>query len=136
MKHFHKMNIIGTDYMHAERVCKDFEIKNLGEKHNLYVQNDTLLPADVFNNFRNMHLEIYGLDPAHFISASGLAREAALKRYKVKFHLLNDIDMLLILEKGIRDGICHAIHRHAKANNKNMKAMMNVSNLRTLTIGM
>ena len=126
MKHFHKMKIIGTDYMHAERVCKVFEMKKSGEKHDSYVQNDVLLLADVFNNFRNMHLEIYGLDPAHFISASGLAQQADLKRYKVKFHLLNDIDMLLILEKGIRDGICHAIHQHAKANNKYMKAMINV----------
>ena len=115
MKHFHKMEIIDTDYMHSKRVCKDFEIRKLGEKHDSYVQNDALL---LFNNFRNMHLEINGLDPGHFISASGLARQAALKRYKVKFHLLNDIDMLLILEKGIRGGICHAIQY--------MKAMINV----------
>ena len=62
--------------MHKKRVCIDFEIKNLGEKHDFYVQNDKLLPGDVFNNFRNMYLEIYGLDPVHFFSASGLAWQA------------------------------------------------------------
>ena len=54
--------------------CKDFDRKNLGEYHNMYVQSNTLLLADVFNNFRNMSLEMYGLDPAHFLSAPGLTR--------------------------------------------------------------
>ena len=58
-----------ADYEHAERVCKDFETKSLAEYHDLYVQSNTLLLADVFENFRNMCLEIYELDPAKFISA-------------------------------------------------------------------
>ena len=66
-------DITDADYTHAKRVCKDFEIKNLGEYHDLYVQRDTLLPAAVFNNFRNMFLEVYELDPAHFLCAPGLA---------------------------------------------------------------
>ena len=49
--------------MHDKRVCKDFEIKKLGEYHDLYVQSDTLLPAHIFCNIQNMFLEIYGLDP-------------------------------------------------------------------------
>ena len=61
------------DYTHTERVCKDFQIKNLEKHHSLYVQSDTVLLADVFENFRNMCLEIYKLDPAKFISASGLS---------------------------------------------------------------
>ena len=60
-------------------------------------------------------------DPAKFLSAPGLAWQAALKKTKVKLDLLTDIDMLLMVEKGIRGGICHSIYRYAKANNKYMK---------------
>ena len=77
--------------------------------------------ADVFENFRDKCIEIYELDPAHFLSAPGLAWQACLKKTKVKLELLTDIDMLLMVEKGIRGGICQAIHRHAKVNNKYMK---------------
>ena len=76
--------------------------------------------ADVFENFRNMCLEIYELDPARFLTAPGLAWQAALKETKVKLDLLTDIDLSLLVEKGIRGGICQAIHRYAKANNKYM----------------
>ena len=77
--------------------------------------------ADVFENFRDKCIEIYGLDPAHFLSAPGLAWQACFKMTKVKLELLTDIDMLLMVEKGTRGGICQAIHRYAKANNKYMK---------------
>ena len=66
-------DITDTDYAQAKKVCKDFEIKNLGEYNNLYVQSDKILLADVFKNFRNMCLEIYELDPTKFLSAPGLA---------------------------------------------------------------
>ena len=84
----------------------------------MYVQSDTLLLADVFENFRNKCIEIYEFDPAHFLSAPGLAWQAYLKKTKVKLELLTDVHMLLMVEKGIRGGICHARHRYAKANNK------------------
>ena len=77
--------------------------------------------ADLFENFRNKCIEIDELDPAHFLSASGLASQACLKRTEVELELLTNINMLLMIEKGIRGGICHAIHRYAKANNKYMK---------------
>ena len=64
---------------------------------------------------------MYKLDPAQFLSAPGLAWQACLKKTKVKLELLTDIDMLLIVEKGTRGGICQAIHRYAKANNEYMK---------------
>ena len=64
--------ITGIDYKHARKVWKDFEIENLGDYHNLYVRKDTLLLADVFENFKNKCIEIYELDPAHFLSALGL----------------------------------------------------------------
>ena len=77
--------------------------------------------ANVFENFSNMCINVYELDPANFLSAPGLAWQAALKKTKVKLDLLTDIDMLLMVEKGIRGGICHSIYRYAKANNKYMK---------------
>ena len=64
--------------------------------------------VDVFENFRNKCIEIYGLDPAHFLPAPGLAWQACLKKTKVKLELLTDIYMLLMVEKGTRGGICQA----------------------------
>ena len=87
----------------------------------MYVQSDTVLPADVFENFRNLCIKVYELDPAHFLSALRLAWQACLKKTEVKLKLLTDVDMLLIVEKGIRGGICPAINRYAKANNKYLK---------------
>ena len=101
---------------------KNLNKKNLGDYHDLYVQGDTLLLADVFENFRSKCIEIYELDPAHFLSAPGLAWQACLKKTGVKLELLTDIDMLLMVEKGIRGGICQAVHRYVKANNKCMKS--------------
>ena len=114
-------NITDKDYEHVKKVWEAFEIKNLGEYHDLYVQCDTFLLADVFENFRNKCIEIYELDPAHFLSAPGLAWQACLKKTKVELELLTDIDMLLMVEKGTRGGICQAIHRYSKAKNKYMK---------------
>ena len=99
---------------------KKFKLKNLGEYHDLYVQSNTLLLADVFENFRNMCSKVYELDPAHFLSLPGLAWQACLKKTNVKLKLLSDYGMLLMVEDGIRGGICHSIHRYAKANNKYM----------------
>ena len=113
-------DITDKNYPHAKKVWKVFEIKNRGEYHDLYVQCDTLLLAEVFENFRDKCIEIYGLDPAYFVSAPGLAWQACLKKVGVNLELLTDIDMLLMVEKGIRSTICQAIQRYAKANNKYM----------------
>ena len=107
-------DITDKDYTHAQKVFEEFNLKNLGDYHDLYVQSDTLLLADVFENFRNKCIEIYELDPAHFLSAPGLAWQACLKKTGIRLELLTDIDMLLMVEKGARGGICHAIHRYAK----------------------
>ena len=114
-------DITDADYTDAKRVCKNFEIKNLEEYQDLYVQSDTLLLADKFENFRNMYLKIYELDPAKFILAARLVWKAPLKETKVKLDLLTDIDMLLMVEKGIRGGICHSIYWYTKANTKYIK---------------
>ena len=99
-------NISDEDYAHAQKVWEVFEIKNRGEYHDLYVQSDTLLLADVFENFRNMCLEIYELDPTYFVSAPGLAWQACSKKTGVKLELLTDYEMLLMVGKEIRGGIC------------------------------
>ena len=86
----------------------------------MYFRSDILLLADVFENFPKMCLEIYKLDPIKFISVPGLVWQAALKKKQVELDLLTDVDMLLMIEKVIRGGICNAIHRYAKASNKYM----------------
>ena len=115
-------DITDKDYKHAKRVWKDFELKTLGNCHDLYDQSDTLLLTDILENFQNKFTETYELDPAHFLSAPGLAWQACLKKTEVELELLADADMLLLMvEKGIRGRICHAIYRYATANNKYMK---------------
>ena len=109
-------DISDEDYVHAQKVWDVFEIKNVGEYHNFYVQSDTILLADVFENFRNKYIEIYELDPMYFVSARGLAWQACSKKTGVKLELITDYDMLLIIEKGIRGRICKTTYRYAKAN--------------------
>ena len=113
-------NIDDIDYRHGNNVFNKFKLNNLGEYHDLYVQSDTLLLADIFENFRSKCLEVYQLDPAYFLSLPGLAWQACLKKTNIKLELLTDYDMLLMVEDRIRGGTCHSIHRNAKANNKYM----------------
>ena len=87
---------------------KNFEINNLGEYHDLYLRSDTLL-SDVFEDVTKMCLEIYELDPVKFLSALGLVWQATSKNTNVKLELLTVIDMLLMVEKGIRATLCHYI---------------------------
>ena len=101
-----KEGITDEDYAHAQNVWDALNIKNLGEYHDLYVQSDTALLADVFESFRDKCIEIYEFDPARFLSAPGLAWQARLKKTEIKLELLTDNDMLLMFEKGIRGGMC------------------------------
>ena len=113
--------ISGIDYRHAEKVFNKLNIRSLGEYHDLYIQSDTLLLADVLENLRNIGIKVYGLDPVYFLSAPGLAWQTSLKKTGKQLELITDVDMLLMIEKGIRGGTCHSVYRHAKANNKYMK---------------
>ena len=79
--------------------------RNLGDYHNLYVATDTLLLAEVFENFRKVCQEKYGLDPAHYYSTPGLSWDALLKKTGVELELLTDMDMHLMIERGMRGGI-------------------------------
>ena len=110
--HLNMEDITDADYVHTKRVCKDFEIKNLGEYHDLYVQSNTLLLADVFENFRIMCLKMYELDYANFFS-SWNSMASSFKKTKVKLDFLTDIDMLLTVEKGIRGRRCYSIYGYA-----------------------
>ena len=116
-----KEHIADEDYRHAKNIWSVVKIKYLGEYHDLYIQLDTALLADVFEKFRNLCLTEHKLDPAYFVSTPGLAMEACLKMTGVKLELLTDIDMVLMFEKGIRGGITQTIRRYASAYNKYMK---------------
>ena len=108
------------DYKHACKIWNIFQIKNLGEYHDLYVLLDTCLLADVFQVFRKTILSRYELDPCHFYSAPGLAWAAALKKTDARLELITDINMYQFIENGIRGGICQVSKRFCKANNKYM----------------
>ena len=75
-----KEGITDDDYVHAQKVWKLFKIKNIGEYQDLYVQSDTFLLTDVFESFRDKCMEIYGLDPANFLSAPGLPWKTCLRQ--------------------------------------------------------
>ncbi|KAG1651860.1 hypothetical protein GQR58_026696 [Nymphon striatum] len=113
-------NISDDDYKHAQSVWNIFKMKSMRDYHDIYLKTDVLHLADVFENFRDVCLQNYILDPAWYYTAPGLAWDAALKITGVELELLSDPDMLLFIEKGIRGGISMISHRYGKANNKYM----------------
>ena len=112
--------VSNTDYEHACKVWREFGINNMGEYHDLYLKTNVILLANIFEAFRNICLNNYGLDLAHFHTALRLAWEACLKKTGIRLELLLDPDMLLMFERGIRGGITQSVHRWAAANNPNM----------------
>ena len=120
-EHFYsKLNdehITDDEHEHAKKVWETFGCKTLGDYHDLYVKTDVTLLADVFENFRNLCMEQYGLDPAHYYTSPGLSWDALLKKTGVKLELLTDLEMHLCIERGMRGGISKASKRYAKANN-------------------
>ncbi|XP_067126115.1 uncharacterized protein [Centruroides vittatus] len=113
--------ITNKDYEHAQNVWKAFKIRNMGEYSDLYVKTDVLILSDIFENFRDVCIKTYKLDPAWYYTAPGLSWDAMLKTTKVKLGLIFDYDMILMIEKGIRGGISQCCNRYRKANNKYMK---------------
>ena len=114
-------HITDEDYNHALDVWKTFNIRNMGDYHNLYLTSDILLLADVFENFRKTCLEYYKLDPCHYFTSPGLSWDAMLKMTNIKLELMTNVDMYLFIEKGLRGGISYIANRYGKANNKYMK---------------
>ena len=120
---YSKLNMSGVsnqDYEHARRVWRESGINNLGEYHDLYLRTDVILLANVFEAFRKVCLDNYGLDPAHFYMVPGLVWKACLKKTKIRSEIPLDPDMLLMFERMIRGGITQSVHRWAKANNPYM----------------
>ena len=118
------------DYKHAWNVWYTFKMKTFKDYHELYNETDVLLLADVFENFRNLCLKIYGLDPVYYFTAPGLAWDACLKMTNINLELLSDPDMLLMFEKGIRGGISMISNRYGEANNKYMSKGFNRNKLK------
>ena len=121
--------ITNKDYKHACNVWKTFKMETFKDYHKLYNITDVLLLADVFENFRNLCLKIYGLDPAYYFTAPQLAWDACLKMTGVNLELLSKPNMLLMFEKGIRGGISMISNRYGKANNKYMGKRYNKNEL-------
>ena len=115
-------HISEEDFYHAIRVWDTFNCKTIRDYHDIYLKSDVLLLADVFESFRKTCLKHYQLDPAHYYTAPGLAWDACLKTTKQELQLLDDYDMLMMFERGIRGGISHISKRYAEANNKYMKS--------------
>ena len=113
--------ISNKNYNHVLNVWDSFNMKTFKDYHELYNVSDVLLLADVFENFRDLCLKIYGLDPVYYFTAPGLAWDACLKMTDIQLELLNDVNMLLMFEKGIRGGISIISNRYGEANNKYMK---------------
>ena len=109
-----------AQYQHAQNVSNTFDMRTMGEYHDLYLKSDILLLADVFENFRKTCLQYYKLDPCHYFTSPGLSWDAMLKMTGIKLELITDVDMFHFIEKGLRGGISYIAHRHGKANNKYM----------------
>ena len=109
------------DYIHAQNVWETFKMKTMRDYHDLYLKSDVLLLSDVFENFRDVCLDNYRLDPMFYYTAPGLAWDACLKIAKVRLELLTDYDILMMVEKGIRGGVSMISTRYGKANNHYMK---------------
>ena len=121
--------ITEKNYKHAWNVWNTFKMKNFKDYRKLYNETDVLLLADVFENFRNLCLKIYGLDPVYYYTAPGLAWDACLKMTNINLELLSDPNMLLMFEKGIRGGISMISNRYGEANNKYMGNRFNKNKL-------
>ena len=117
------------DYKHACNVWNTFKMKTFKDYHKLYNETDVLLLADVFENFRNLCLKIYRLDPVYYYTAPGLAWDACLKMTNINLELLSDPNMLLMFEKGIRGGISIISNRYGEANDKYMGNRFNKNKL-------
>jgi len=113
-------DISDEDYVHAQTVWKEFDCETMRDYHNLYNECDVLQLVDIFENFRDVCMKHYKLDPAWYYTSPGLSWDAMLKMTGIELELLSDYDMILMIKKGIRGGISTITHRYGEANNKYM----------------
>ena len=113
-------NISDEQYKHAQKVWNNFNMKTMGDYHDVYLKSDILLLAYVFENFRKTCHQYYELDPCHYFTSPGLSWDAMLKMTGLKLELMTDIDMFQFIETGLRGGISYIANRYGKANNKFM----------------
>ena len=121
--------ITDQEYKRAYDVWKKFEIKNLGEYHDLYLKPDVLLLCDVFEKFINVCLSDYRFDPYHYFSSPGLAWGSMLKMTSVKLEKINNIDVHLFLEKRMRGGISYISKRYSKYGQETKIVYLDMNNL-------
>ena len=114
-------HITDDEYDHAKKVWKNFNIKTMGEYHDLYLVSDVLLLTDVFENFRKTCMQYYKLDPCHYFMSPGLSWDAVLKMTNIKLELMTDIDIFQFIKKGMRGGVSYITNRYGNTNNKYMK---------------
>ena len=114
-------HINDEEYLMWKTIWEEFGMKNMGDYHDHYLEKDVLLLADVFEKFIDICLKFYVLDPCHSFSSPGLSWDAMLKMTGVKLEKISDIDMYLLIEKGLTGGISYIAKRYAKGNNKYMK---------------
>ena len=112
--------ITNDDYTKAKQIWKHFDIKNMGEYHDLYLKTDVLLLTDVFENFRDMCLSYYGLDPVYYYTLPNFAFDAMLKLTGIEIDLVYNQDMYEMIEAGLRGGMTQTTCKKVEANNKYM----------------
>ena len=112
--------ISDEQYQHDQKVWNTFNMRTMGEYHDLYLKSDILLLADVFENFRKTCHQYYKLDSCHYFTSPGLSWDAMLKMTGIKLELMTDVDMFQFIEKGLLGGISYIANRHGEANNKYM----------------
>ena len=114
------MNALVMNALHPINVWNVFKMNKIGDYHDLYLKTDVLLLADVFEKFISTCLEYYGLHLCRSFSNPGLSWDAVLKMTEIELELISDIEMHLLIEKGIRirGSISHIAKRFSKANNK------------------
>ena len=113
-------DITNDDYNKAKQIWKHFDIKNMGEYHDLYLKTDVLLLTDVFENFRDMCLSYYGLDPVYYYTLPNFAYDAMLKLTGIEIDLVYDQEMYEMIEAGLRGGMTQTTCKKVEANNKYM----------------
>lgn len=116
-----KKHLTQDEYDHACKIWKEFKCVEFEEYMHVYLKTDVILLADVFEQFRTLNMDNYGLDPCHYFTSPGVSWESLLKMYGGSLDLLTDEDMILMFEKGMRGGISMISKRYAKANNTKME---------------